>query len=241
MRSALTLIELIVVIAIVALLLLLLFPSLAHGRSRAVEVRCASNLRAVGQTVLSYAHSNADALSVAVRERDYFWDRGEARGWDIVSGRAAGIEGGPGTIWSCPAEDLPFMANARATGLDTRAASPAGSLYVVTLRWWKEPARLILCYDLQPGLVSNIYRHVAQGRAGDISDEMFTPWPRNDSTADISAFLDREGPHRDRFGVLFGDGHSQVGTFETQARALHWTGPRWWPSRYRTLGPSRAD
>lgn len=231
-RRGISVIELIVVAAILGMLVCLVFPSMVQGRRKAVEARCSSNLRNVWQAVMLYAHASADTLPAAVRQRDYFWDRGEQRGWDILAGRAVELPGGPDTVWSCPAEKLPFMANSRSVGLDTRELSARGAYYAVTLRWWREPARLILCYDLQPDLLANLYRHALAGPAGDVSDEMWTPWPRSDATVDVFSSLERLGPHSDRFGMLFCDGHAVVGNASRQARAVLWTGPRWWPAKY---------
>ena len=57
-RSAFTLTELLVVIGIIALLLGLLLPATAAARYRARLVKCASNLRQVGQGIMQYANDN---------------------------------------------------------------------------------------------------------------------------------------------------------------------------------------
>jgi prepilin-type processing-associated H-X9-DG protein len=230
-NRATTLLELLVVISLLGMLTALVLPAVGTARQAALDVRCTANLAGVGRSIHGFAVAHQEFVAPAVRENDYFWDRGEQRGWDITVGRWAQSDGGPGTEWHCPVGFRPYVGNSRALGLHCMPGTPVQRVYRVGPARWYEPARLVVAYDVQPDLIPILYKEADEPMVGDLSDEMDGRWPRDSRDPIIPADFGPLGPHREGcFGVLFADGHAATGTFPGGARAVMWSGPRWWPN-----------
>ena len=65
LKSGFTLVELLVVIGIIAVLISILLPALQRARDSAATIKCAANLRSIGQGLLAYAAENKQFLPTA--------------------------------------------------------------------------------------------------------------------------------------------------------------------------------
>jgi prepilin-type processing-associated H-X9-DG protein/prepilin-type N-terminal cleavage/methylation domain-containing protein len=85
-RLAFTLVEVLVVIGIIAVLIGLLLPAMSRARESAKTVKCAAQLRSIGQALFSYAAVNRGSLPA--------WS-----GWHVAGGDGTG-EDAPGPAWT---------------------------------------------------------------------------------------------------------------------------------------------
>lgn len=69
-QTAFTLVELLVVIGVISLLISILLPALERARSAANMIKCAANLRSIGQGFAAYEAENDGYLPVSYNYRD---------------------------------------------------------------------------------------------------------------------------------------------------------------------------
>jgi prepilin-type N-terminal cleavage/methylation domain-containing protein/prepilin-type processing-associated H-X9-DG protein len=99
-KAGFTLVELLVVIGIIALLISILLPSLNRARETANRVKCASNLRQIGQAILLYSNDQrggAFPRSVANAGTALTATQTSTWGTNIVGNEVFGVAEGPGT------------------------------------------------------------------------------------------------------------------------------------------------
>lgn len=157
-----TLVELLIVIAIIAILAALLLPALNRARSRAKDIKCASNLKSVGQMTLGYLDSYLFFLPPA----SSVFGSGIGRLEDAIEMNAFGRKKGnliaydkvstdiysPRHVWACPATLNPF--NWKNSSVNYGVNAYLTSLKLNQIR---RPSRRMLWMDIYVSEATNSY------------------------------------------------------------------------------------
>ncbi|MGE0479150.1 MAG: hypothetical protein AB7Q17_01640 [Phycisphaerae bacterium] len=220
---AFALLELLAVVMIIVLLSALTLPGLSAARARGRAGACAAVLRHAGSTMQTFADTHNDYLASTIGASPMHWNAPPATGWDITVGTWAGAFPQDGA-WRCREFGYPYQGNARALGW-LPAPPASGDTLIVSRSRWREPARLVLAYDIQVDQPDLRFPEARDPTAGDLSDEYY-PWPRFEGEP-LQLWLPYLGPHQGKYGAVFGDGHVRVDNYALPSAAL-WIGPPWW-------------
>jgi prepilin-type processing-associated H-X9-DG protein len=100
--AAFTLVELLAIVAIIALLIALLMPALGKVRAKAMEVKCAANLRSIGHAMVMYVQRYGAYPGLS---SGFQTPIGYIGGYAVWPVRLRPMLGGDQRAFLCPAQD----------------------------------------------------------------------------------------------------------------------------------------
>ena len=143
--KAFTLIELLVVIAIIAILAAMLLPALARAKSKAMQIKCVSNMKQLAVGWHLYASDNADVMlpnaPLGSIPDNQTWCGNVGEDWHLSPANTnwayyqksilAPFMGGQVGVYQCPADNIPSENGRRVRSVSMQSAM--GNIYTKSL------------------------------------------------------------------------------------------------------------
>jgi prepilin-type N-terminal cleavage/methylation domain-containing protein/prepilin-type processing-associated H-X9-DG protein len=229
-KRGFTLVELLVVIGIIALLISILLPALNQARITANRIKCATNLRTMGQVAMQYATDNKGMVLRNYTPSDVMTVGGEDQNWiDLLvrSNRTKLSEAQPTkytttydkkasitykTIgWlQCPSNPTPDMTVSYVTnGCDIKG-SKGGSLKITTV---KNSDKVIFYTEGNTSLYQlfNQYTYMVY----DLWSEQHLYGTGTEGSTIMSIRIMTDNRHRGVINICFMDGHVDSKNFKS--------------------------
>jgi prepilin-type N-terminal cleavage/methylation domain-containing protein/prepilin-type processing-associated H-X9-DG protein len=218
-RRGFTLVELLVVIGIIALLIGILMPALSAAKSQANKLKCQSNMRTIGQTMLIYAGDNHGRVP-----RDYNYDQQYKDGhifWaeafapsfdkhfpiftDLSSARdkAMGPYLAKIAVYQCPSSPSPLqpVSYASSSWPITDASTATGSEPMIKITKLKRSSEIVYLIEV------NAAKPIDNFDQYDVKDATRLPMDPTGKTIQTNSTVMIDQRHKGNVNILWCDSH----------------------------------